>query len=199
MISCGVNKKTPFFIIIFSKCVNINQIAEIISRLNEERGGVLIVPMAGAMVVHAQEAGTEKTAELTDTVPPVIEKVEFDQNGAVLHPGDTVSMKIYTYDLDSGMDRAYATVFMTGAGDMFQQNLSAGEYDEEEQSFTLEWVIPETYHTLGEIHEIGVSDKEGNIAQWETTDEQQQPLYQYKMERQLLLTVKLYRKTAICG
>ena len=70
MISCGVNKKTPFFIIIFSKCVNINQIAEIISHLNEERGGVLIVPMAGAMVVHAQEAGTEKTSELTDTVPP---------------------------------------------------------------------------------------------------------------------------------
>lgn len=139
--------------------------------------------MAAALVFSLIKVPVANAAgsDLKDTVPPVIEKVEFAQNNATLHPGDMVSIKVYAYDLDSGMDRAYATIFTSGAGDEMQEDLSTKDYNAEEKSFTLKWVIPETFHTQGVIGELGVSDKDGNIAEWKVVDEQQQPVYQYKI------------------
>ena len=151
--------------------------------------GTLLLSMSAVSPVYASGTDMGNGADAAsaegaaDTVPPVIRDVEFAQNNATLRPGDTVTMKIYAYDEDSAVERAYATVIMSGGGDEFQLNPSQTEYNEAEQSFTLEWVIPEdTHHTAGAVYELGVSDETGNIAEWKTLDEAGQPIYQYKIE-----------------
>ena len=43
-----------------------------------------------------------------DTTKPVIEKVEFPQNGQTLKVGDTLKFYVYAYDADSGINSIYA-------------------------------------------------------------------------------------------
>ena len=84
-----------------------------------KKGGAVLTALAlafSSLTAYAAEPDAGQTEVQTqadgqyDTVKPVIEKVEFPQNGQTLNEGDRVELYVYAYDADSGISAAYAEV-----------------------------------------------------------------------------------------
>ena len=82
----------------------------------------------------AKEPSAENTEALDDTSvdvnKPVIEKVEFDQQGQTLKDGDTVTFRFYAYDADSGIKRIYTEIYYDTGKNTLTYETIEGEYDE---------------------------------------------------------------------
>lgn len=119
---------------------------------------------------NGQEEEPKKEGELQnqnkkdtqyDVTKPVIEKVEFLQQGQTLKEGDTIRLHVYAYDVDSGIER----VNVHGTG--FYEE---GTYDEEKGCYILEHTLENVDGNFLTIDDITVTDRYGNYTTWPTVD-----------------------------
>ncbi len=100
----------------------------------------------------------EKEGQQYDTVKPVIERIEFPQQGQTLKEGDTIYLYIYAYDSDSGIqDVAVYASYERGysiSGDV--------SYDEEKRCYVWKHVLENISGNRLTVNNIIVTDKMGH-------------------------------------
>ncbi|MCI8505361.1 MAG: hypothetical protein HFI67_04140 [Lachnospiraceae bacterium] len=126
------------------------------------------------------EASVQPQAEeKADVNKPVIENVEFPQQGKTLKKGDTVELHVKAYDADSGIQEIRGTIYTDGGGISesfsFSYNESAKQW---EGTVTLGAVGTGKAYISG----IRVVDKWGNYADWKSQDDSGNYLYWFNTE-----------------
>lgn len=124
-------------------------------------------------------AGTEDPANTTqadgedeqyDVTKPVIEKVEFPQNGKTLTQEDTLELLVYAKDMESGINRAEAYVYFQdedGNGTSYSMDSS---YDEERDCYVLTCPLKGIRAVSGYVGSLSVVDNRDNYASWTVSD-----------------------------
>ena len=105
-----------------------------------------------------------------DTTKPVIEKVEFPQNGQNLKVGDTLKFYVYAYDTDSGINSIYAYLNYQKGGQYVSGNSLTCTYDETEKRYELTCTLSERNVDSAVITTIKAVDKNSNYVNWECWD-----------------------------
>lgn len=105
-----------------------------------------------------------------DTTKPVIEKVEFPQNGQTLKVGDTLKFYVYAYDADSGINSIYAYLNYRKDGQYVSGNSLTYTYDETEKRYELTCTLSERNVDSAVITTIKAVDKNSNYVNWECWD-----------------------------
>lgn len=122
------------------------------------------------------ESGTEtQDAKNTtdgqyDVTKPVIEKVEFAQNGQTLTQEDTVQFFVYAYDAESGIDHVSASVLLEAEGETGHTYSMNFTYDEDNDRYVGEYSLANVRATKGSIINIRAVDPNGNYASWQYMD-----------------------------
>ncbi len=113
---------------------------------------------------------SEKMQEQTniqyDVTKPVIEKVEFLQQGRTLKEGDTIILKVQAYDADSEIEQVYAN----GSIENSDSFIMEGVYSEEEECYVCEYTLQNVYGNVLTIDTITVVDQYRNYTNWPTVD-----------------------------
>ena len=149
-----------------------------------KRGGAVLTAFAlvfSSLTAYAAEPDTGQTQAdgQYDTAKPVIEKVEFPQNGQTLNEGDRVELYVYAYDADSGISAAYAEVAL-GKDDKYTTFVMNQTYDEEKGCYVLWYDLNGVSGLEGYIRSIRVTDTAGNYCEWPEYDpETYQHLYTF--------------------
>lgn len=128
-----------------------------------------------AKAAAAADETTETTEEAKDgqydTTKPVIEKVEFPQQGQTLTVNDTVKFYIYAYDADSGIREVQAdVVFKTESGNVW--NGMDFTYDEVNKRYVGEYSLENVNTDSGYITDIRVIDNSDNYVTMSSMDEE---------------------------
>ena len=124
----------------------------------------------------AQKEGDKRDSVQTvadnqyDTTKPVIEKVEFPQNGQNLKVGDTLKFYVYAYDTDSGINSIYAYLNYQKGGQYVSGNSLTCTYDETEKRYELTCTLSERNVDSAVITTIKAVDKNSNYVNWECWD-----------------------------
>lgn len=154
----------------------------------------LILSMAVPRIASAEETSAKPSVEQTDdtqttqkegdkrdavqtiadnqydTTKPVIEKVEFPQNGQNLKVGDTLKFYVYAYDTDSGINSIYAYLNYQKGGQYVSGNSLTCTYDETEKRYELTCTLSERNVDSAVITTIKAVDKNSNYVNWECWD-----------------------------
>lgn len=154
----------------------------------------LILSMAVPRIASAEETSAKPSVEQTDdtqtaqkerdkgdsvqtvadnqydTTKPVIEKVEFPQNGQTLKVGDTLKFYVYAYDADSGINSIYAYLNYRKDGQYVSGNSLTYTYDETEKRYELTCTLSERNVDSAVITTIKAVDKNSNYVNWECWD-----------------------------
>ena len=154
----------------------------------------LILSMAVPRIASAEETSAKPSVEQTDdtqttqkegdkrdavqtiadnqydTTKPVIEKVEFPQNGQNLKVGDTLKFYVYAYDKDSGIKSIYAYLNYQKGGQYVSGNSLTCTYDETEKRYELTCTLSERNVDSAVITTIKAVDKNSNYVNWECWD-----------------------------
>lgn len=105
-----------------------------------------------------------------DTTKPVIEKVEFPQNGQTLKVGDTLKFYVYAYDADSGINRINAYLNYHKDGQYVSGEALECTYDEAGKRYELTCVLSERNVDSVVITSIKAVDQNANYANWDCWD-----------------------------
>lgn len=127
-----------------------------------------------AKAAAAADETTETTEEAKDgqydTTKPVIEKVEFPQQGQTLTTKDTLKFYVYAYDADSEIRQVEADVVLkTESGsDWYSMEFT---YDETNKRYVGEYSLENVNTDSGYITDIRVIDNSDNYVTWASTEE----------------------------
>ena len=116
--------------------------------------------------------GTEKTGNgQYDTTKPVIEKVEFPQQGTTVKADETIRLYVYAYD--TGTEDGELKVSASIVSESFLGNIVPMEssYDAEKGCYVCEYALPNTSAQEIRIFSIGVTDKAGNYTDYSCYEE----------------------------
>lgn len=125
---------------------------------------------AAAAASETTETTNETKDGQYDTTKPVIEKVEFPQQGQTLTTKDTLKFYIYAYDADSGIRQVEADVVLkTESGsDWYSMEFT---YDETNKRYVGEYSLENVNTDSGYITDIRVIDNSDNYVTWASTEE----------------------------
>ncbi len=104
--------------------------------------------------------GTEKAGnEQYDTTKPVIEKVEFPQQGTTVKADETIRLYVYAYDTgtEEGELSVYARISSEGSSTSMESS-----YDVEKGCYVCEYTLSNTSAEKVSISSIRVTDKASN-------------------------------------
>lgn len=116
--------------------------------------------------------GTEKTGNgQYDTTKPVIEKVEFPQQGTTVKADETIRLYVYAYDTET--EEGELKVSASIVSESFLGNIVPMEssYDAEKGCYVCEYALPNTSAQEIRIFSIGVTDKAGNYTDYSCYEE----------------------------
>ena len=116
--------------------------------------------------------GTEKAGNgQYDTTKPVIEKVEFPQQGTTVKADETIRLYVYAYD--TGTEDGELKVSASIVSESFLGNIVPMEssYDAEKGCYVCEYALPNTSAQEIRIFSIGVTDKAGNYTDYSCYEE----------------------------
>ena len=135
----------------------------------------------------AKESDENSTASENgqyDTTKPVIEKVEFPQQGQTLTTKDTLKFYIYAYDADSGINYVSAEAFFeTGNSGLYSTSLTF-EYNEAEQRYEGTLDLGDVNADSGYITRIQAVDYAGNYVTWKSTpDGSTEEMYTFSLQK----------------
>ncbi len=118
-----------------------------------------------------------------DVNRPVIEKVEFPQNGQTLHAGDTIEIRVDAYDADSGISRIDVLLQESaGNGYGIEYEWIYPEYDEAQDCYIGTYTLGSVGDGTVIIDQIRVVDYNSNYTDAEVRDENYDPVYSFKVE-----------------
>lgn len=113
-----------------------------------------------------------------DVTSPVIEKVEFEENGKTLTTNDTLHFKVWAYDADSGIDSVYAYIYSDlNSGEIVYLNKSS-ENNLYEGTLSCSDLIGKEFY----ISRIEVKDNRSNIANAETYNNDGYYIYKFTID-----------------
>lgn len=136
----------------------------------------LVITMSRPVFSHAENS-EEKEPKIADEIPeqkntqfdvtkPVIDRVEFQQQGLTLKEGDTIRLYVHAYDAESGIEQIYVSGFIKGSAHFSLE----GTYNEEEGCYIFEYTLENVGGNVLMIDNITVSDRYGNYTNWPTID-----------------------------
>lgn len=103
-----------------------------------------------------------------DINKPVLEKVEFDQQGKTLKEGDTVTFRIYAYDADTAVERVSVTLSYKQSDNYWMGETISGEYDETEGCYIASMTLQNIGTGKVEVSQIRVVDTNSNYVDYAT-------------------------------
>src|SRR5699024_4832699 len=119
-----------------------------------------------AKAAAAADETTETTEEAKDgqydTTKPVIEKVEFPQQGQTLTTKDTLKFYVYAYDADSEIEEVEIRLGMS-----YSWYYMTVTYDESKGCYVGEYPLSDVYTDKITIEEITVTDTSNNYVKGE--------------------------------
>lgn len=130
-----------------------------------------------ASTVQRVDAGQSRA---TDVTKPVIDKVEFPNNGQTLKPGDIVPIYVTAHDYDSGIKEVYADIYYNGE-DIYDTERVYLTLNEQTDIYEGNICIKDGGFTSGYIENVHVADNIGNYAEGEVSDENHYEYY-YKFD-----------------
>lgn len=125
------------------------------------------------------EEGAEQSSTETDTTDsttadinkPVIEKVEFGQQGQTLKDGDIVSFHIYAYDADTEVESVRVTISYTGSENYSIGDSIWGEYDESLGCYVASMELQNVGTGKVDVTGIRVVDSNSNYVDYSNPEE----------------------------
>lgn len=135
----------------------------------------LVITISQPVFSHAEDTQEEEQKSENmreqkntqyDVTKPVIEKAEFLQQGQNLKEGDTICLKVYAYDAESGINQVY----VEGSVENSNSFVMEGVYNEDERCYVCEHTLESVSGNVLTIYNITVADRYGNYTNWPTVD-----------------------------
>lgn len=127
---------------------------------------------AGGEETEQSSTETEGTDSTTaDINKPVIEKVEFAQQGQTLKDGDTVSFHIYAYDADTEVESVRVNISYTGSENYSIGDSIWGEYDGSLGCYVASMELQNVGTGRVDVTGIRVVDSNSNYVDYSNPDE----------------------------
>lgn len=140
-----------------------------------------------AKAAAAASETTETTEEAKDgqydTTKPVIEKVEFPQQGQTLTTKDTLKFYVYAYDADSEIAYVSANAYFQYGDNSGSSSGLSFTYDEEKQCYVGELSLEDVNADSGNIISIRVVDNAGNYVEMDSYSDTGEPLYAFSFQK----------------
>lgn len=120
---------------------------------------------------NTKESVLEKTGDgQYDITKPVIEKVEFPQNGQTLASDSTLEIFVYAQDMESGINRVEARAYFNDGEETYSSYPMNDTYDAERGCYVLTCSLKSIRAVSGHIDSIRVVDNSENYADWTVSD-----------------------------
>lgn len=105
-----------------------------------------------------------------DITKPIINKVEFPQNGKTLTSEDTLELLVYAQDMESGINRVRAEVYFEDGNGVLHYYTMESSYDEERGCYVLTCPLKSVRAVRGYIGSLSVVDNRENYTDWTMSD-----------------------------
>ena len=129
-------------------------------------------PSVNSIMMPEVQSDAVMQARTADITKPVVESVEFGQNGQTLHEGDTVSIKVKAYDTESGIRELRVELsYQTGANESdFDWDYIYGTYDEAQGCYVAEKELKNIGTGRVNVTEVYAVDQAGNYVEYPCED-----------------------------
>lgn len=148
----------------------------------------LFVSTISPFSVHATDPEGQKNRQY-DVTKPVIQKIEFPQQGKTVRRGEIVRLYIYAYDADTaeGELKIEGRVIDSRIGWM------KSSYDAEKKRYVCEYTITTVNTEKTIINSVRVTDKAGNYLELSCCDEKGEYQYWVFVEQQKMEEIHISR------
>lgn len=121
--------------------------------------------------VQSEESTETSDQTNVDINKPVLEKVEFDQQGQTLKEGDTVTFRIYAYDADTAVETVSVTLSYEQSDNFWTGETILGEYNEAEGCYIASMTLQNIGTGKVEVSQIRVVDTNSNYVIYDTPND----------------------------
>ena len=108
---------------------------------------------------------------------PIINKVEFPQNGKTLTSEDTLELLVYAQDMESGINRVRAEVYFEDGNGVLHYYTMESSYDEERGCYVLTCPLKSVRAVRGYIGSLSVVDNRENLYRLDDVGQYRVSLY----------------------